>query len=217
MRGKKVFALFDELGGKATTEEMRVLAKHKYPNLQLYRTLHTALSDLLKDNRVVYDAKTKTWHKVYPDPGPLVLPDLPPEMEPKKVILKVTEEEVREKMNQFEINPDAKIFKIDGNKEPIWPSEEDPTKVQYNFKGKFKYRDRHEIARSVIESINQGKTRTTGIMYNSWLSHYQLKKYLTILRENDLIRCDENNDYSVTQKGLEFLDAMKKVSEIKFD
>lgn len=76
MKGKKVLVLFDELGGKATTEEMRDLAKFKFPNLTLHRTLHTTLKDLLKENLVRYDGETKTWYKLYP-PGTarVVLPD----------------------------------------------------------------------------------------------------------------------------------------------
>lgn len=243
MSREKVLELMRLVAGNATTKELRVLAKKKYPKLSLHRTLHTTLKQLEKEGVIIFDEVEKRWFMQKLTVGEattgktdrlterlqeeaLVLPDLPEEMKNKKVILKVTEDQVREKMNEFEINPNAKIFKIknpdpnavyhmDGNKEPIWGSNEDPTRL--TVKGKFKYRDRHEIARNIVQSIQEGKTRTTAIMYSSWLSHYQLKKYLRILLENGLINRSGENQYSVTAKGLEFIDAMKKVSEIKFD
>jgi predicted transcriptional regulator len=247
MRGKKTLGLFDELRGKATTAELRVMAKYKYPKLSLHRTLHTDLRELLKNNLVRYDEETKTWYKLYQPvskeekdfekdnmerfaKAQKLLDDLAEAgsgSTKEKEILKLSEPlnphavyVAKKEPNFDQANPG--IYHVDLNKEPIWPSDEDPTatkiKLKYQYeKGSFKYRDKHQIAFSIIEAIMTGKERTTAIMYSSWLSHYQLKKYLTILLHNDLIEQFSDNRFRVTPKGLEFMDAMKKVSQIKFD
>jgi predicted transcriptional regulator len=49
-----------------------------------------------------------------------------------------------------------------------------------------KYRSRTEIVSSILDAANGGATKTK-IMYIAFLSYSQLKEYLSILIENNLI------------------------------
>ena len=49
-----------------------------------------------------------------------------------------------------------------------------------------KYRSRTEIVGNILDSANGGASKTK-IMYKAFLSYNQLKEYLTILIENNLI------------------------------
>ncbi len=49
-----------------------------------------------------------------------------------------------------------------------------------------KYRSRTEIVAMILEAANGGATKTK-IMYKAFLSYAQLKEYLSVLIENDLI------------------------------
>ncbi|HMG38425.1 MAG TPA: DUF4364 family protein, partial [Nitrososphaeraceae archaeon] len=55
----------------------------------------------------------------------------------------------------------------------------------------------------------------TTIMYKSFLSHYQLKKYISIMIENDLIKVEEDEHlYKITEKGLRFLQLFTNINEL---
>jgi predicted transcriptional regulator len=70
---------------------------------------------------------------------------------------------------------------------------------------KMKYRSRTEIASRILESATSGTTKTK-IMYKAFLSYAQLKEYLTVLEENELLSYDKGEQiYKTTQKGLHFL------------
>jgi predicted transcriptional regulator len=49
-----------------------------------------------------------------------------------------------------------------------------------------KYRSRTEIVSMILEAANGGATKTK-IMYKAFLSYNQLKEYLSVLIENNLI------------------------------
>ena len=79
------------------------------------------------------------------------------------------------------------------------------------------YRGRHQIIAKMLNIINEseskGATRTS-IMYKAFLSHAQLKEYLSFLLENGLIEGipvkirnhgNEKLIYKITQKGLRLL------------
>lgn len=54
-----------------------------------------------------------------------------------------------------------------------------------------KNRDRMDIISRILEAANGGIGATkTKIMYNAFLSHGQLKQYLTTLADKDLLRYD---------------------------
>ena len=84
-------------------------------------------------------------------------------------------------------------------------------------------RDRTEITRQILDIANdagEGITQTK-LMYKALLSYKQLKEYLTLLTENDLLRYDSlTHTYKSTEKGFRLLqfynqldDMMKKVSQ----
>lgn len=81
---------------------------------------------------------------------------------------------------------------------------------------KMKYRSRTDIFASILQSANNPKgVGITTIMYKSFLSHYQLKKYLSIMLENELIKLEEEEHlYKITEKGLRFLQLFSNINEL---
>jgi predicted transcriptional regulator len=85
------------------------------------------------------------------------------------------------------------------------------------------YRDRTEITRQILDIANgtEGLTMVK-IMYKAFLSYKQVKEYVALLTENDLLRYDSiTHTYKTTEKGLRLLqfcneldDMMKKVSQL---
>ena len=77
-----------------------------------------------------------------------------------------------------------------------------------------KNRSRTEIAASILESAN-GRATKTKIMYKSFLSYTQLKEYLSVLIENNLIEGLEGTQtYKTTEKGLNFLKMYNEIGEL---
>jgi predicted transcriptional regulator len=84
------------------------------------------------------------------------------------------------------------------------------------------YRDRTEIIRQILDIANgaEGITKVK-IMYKAFLSYKQVKEYVVLLTERDLLRYDSiTQTYKTTQKGLRLLqfcneldDMMKKASQ----
>ena len=79
-----------------------------------------------------------------------------------------------------------------------------------------KYRSRTDILASILDSVNNiDGTGITTVMYKSFLSHYQLKKYMAIMLKNDLIRFDEERRlYRITDKGIRFLQLFNHMNEL---
>jgi predicted transcriptional regulator len=66
-------------------------------------------------------------------------------------------------------------------------------------------RSRTEIVGNILDAANGGTSKTK-IMYTAFLSFGQLKEYLSVLVENNLIEYLEGaNKYKTTEKGLNFL------------
>ena len=77
-----------------------------------------------------------------------------------------------------------------------------------------KYRGSTEIIDSMLRSIKSGATKTH-IMYKAYLSYVQLKEYLKLLQERELINYEEGSRlYTITEKGLRFMNAYDKISEL---
>jgi predicted transcriptional regulator len=77
-----------------------------------------------------------------------------------------------------------------------------------------KNRGRTEIVATMLEAAN-GRATKTKIMYSAFLSYNQLKDYLSILIENNLIECLEgNNTFKTTEKGLNFLKMNNQIGEL---
>jgi predicted transcriptional regulator len=75
-------------------------------------------------------------------------------------------------------------------------------------------RSRTEIVGSILDAANGGATRTK-IMYTAFLSYNQLKEYLTILIENNLIEyLDGTQTFKTTEKGLNYLKMHNEMAEL---
>ncbi|MGZ5470072.1 MAG: winged helix-turn-helix domain-containing protein [Nitrososphaeraceae archaeon] len=77
-----------------------------------------------------------------------------------------------------------------------------------------KYRSRTEIVGNILDSANGGASKTK-IMYKAYLSYNQLKEYLTILIENNLIEyLDGTRTFKTTEKGLNYLKMHNEIGEL---
>ena len=77
-----------------------------------------------------------------------------------------------------------------------------------------KYRSRTEIVSMILEAANGGATKTR-IMYKAFLSYAQLKEYLSVLLENNLMEYLEGlQSYKTTEKGLNLLKLHNEIVEL---
>ena len=77
-----------------------------------------------------------------------------------------------------------------------------------------KYRSRTEIVSNILEAANGGVTKTK-IMYKAFLSYAQLKEYLSVLIENNLLEYLEGTQtYKTTEKGLNLLKMHNEMGEL---
>ena len=77
-----------------------------------------------------------------------------------------------------------------------------------------KYRSRTDIVGLILEAANGGATKTK-IMYKAFLSYAQLKEYLTVLLQNDLLEYeDETQLFRTTEKGLRLLQMYNQFDEM---
>ena len=75
-------------------------------------------------------------------------------------------------------------------------------------------RSRTEIVGNILDAANGGTTKTK-IMYTAFLSFGQLKEYLSVLVENNLIEyLDGIQVYKTTEKGLKFLKMHSEIGEL---
>ena len=79
----------------------------------------------------------------------------------------------------------------------------------------------HRSSVEIISLILDIATRNDGvtqkkILYRAYLSYEHLKKYLTLLQENELINYyeQEGKVYRTTDKGLHFLDLYARLNEV---
>jgi predicted transcriptional regulator len=77
-----------------------------------------------------------------------------------------------------------------------------------------KYRSRTDIVALILEAANGGVTKTR-IMYKAFLSYAQLKEYLTVLLEKDVLEYeDETQLFRTTEKGLQLLQMYNQFDEM---
>ena len=77
-----------------------------------------------------------------------------------------------------------------------------------------KYRSRTEIVSSILDAAN-GRATKTKIMYLAFLSYSQLKEYLSVLIENNLLEYLEGTrTFRTTEKGLNFLKMHNEIGEL---
>ena len=75
-------------------------------------------------------------------------------------------------------------------------------------------RGRTEIVSNILDAANGGVTKTK-IMYKAYLSYNQLREYLSVLIENNLIEyIDGTQTYKITEKGLHFLKMYNEIAEL---
>jgi predicted transcriptional regulator len=77
-----------------------------------------------------------------------------------------------------------------------------------------KYRSRTDIVALILEAANGGATKTK-IMYKAFLSYAQLKEYLTVLLEKDVLEYDDETQlFRTTEKGLRLLQMYNQFDEM---
>jgi len=75
-------------------------------------------------------------------------------------------------------------------------------------------RSRTEIVGMILEAANGGASNAK-IMYNAFLSFDQLKEYLTLLMENDLLEYEiGKHSYRTTKKGTRLLGIYHQIDEL---
>ena len=77
-----------------------------------------------------------------------------------------------------------------------------------------KYRSRTEIVGNILDAANGGATKTK-IMYKAFLSYVQLKEYLSVLTENNLLEYHNGTQiFKTTEKGLNYLKINNEMGEL---
>ena len=77
-----------------------------------------------------------------------------------------------------------------------------------------KNRSRYEVIAAILKSAGRDETRTK-IMYKAFLSYAQLKEYLSVLIENNLLEYLEGSHiYKTNEKGLNFLKMHNEIAEL---
>ena len=75
-------------------------------------------------------------------------------------------------------------------------------------------RSRTEIVGNILDAANGGASKTK-IMYIAFLNYGQLKEYLSILIDNNLIEyLDGTQTFKTTEKGLTYLKMYNKIGEL---
>jgi predicted transcriptional regulator len=76
------------------------------------------------------------------------------------------------------------------------------------------YRSRTDIISQILDIANGGITKTK-LMYKVFLSHDQLKEYLAVLTQSDLLRYDfVSRTFMTTEKGLRFLNLYNQIDQL---
>ena len=82
------------------------------------------------------------------------------------------------------------------------------------------YRARHQIIAEMLDVINESDAGAapTSIMYKAFLSHAQLKEYLSFLLDNGIIEeiphGNEKLVYKVTEKGIRLMQISKEIESL---
>ena len=79
-----------------------------------------------------------------------------------------------------------------------------------------RYRSRTEIISQILETANGRVGITvTKLMYKAFLSHDQLKGYVKVLTESDLLSYDfVTRTFKTTERGLRFLNLYNKIDQL---
>ncbi len=78
-----------------------------------------------------------------------------------------------------------------------------------------KYRSRTDIVYLILEAARNDRITKTRIMYKAFLSHAQLKEYLSMLTEKGLLEYDKGTaTFRTTAKGMKFLKVYDQIEEL---
>ena len=75
------------------------------------------------------------------------------------------------------------------------------------------YRSRTEIVAMILDAANGGTTKTK-IMYKVMLTYNQIRNYLSILIENNLIEYLDGTQFRTTEKGLNLLKIHNEMTDL---
>jgi predicted transcriptional regulator len=76
-------------------------------------------------------------------------------------------------------------------------------------------RNRIDIAGQILGTANGGGTKKIKMMYQANLSYAQLKKYLMVLTERDLLQYDlDTQTFKTTEKGHKFLETYNQLDDL---
>lgn len=76
-----------------------------------------------------------------------------------------------------------------------------------------KYRNKTDIIPAVLEAANGGANKTK-LMYSTYLSYRQLKEYLSLLIERNLVTYDDmGGKFRTTEKGLRLLKMYDRIND----
>jgi len=76
-----------------------------------------------------------------------------------------------------------------------------------------KYRSRSDIIGLILEAANGGASKTS-IMYKAFLTFTQMREYLGLLIEKELIRYEDGaQKYRTTEKGMRLLQMCNQINE----
>ena len=80
-----------------------------------------------------------------------------------------------------------------------------------------KHRTKEEIAALILESIvHTNRATQTIIMYKAYLTHVQLKQFLSSLMEKGFIEYHkEDRLYTITEKGMHFLQVYNHLNQLQ--
>jgi predicted transcriptional regulator len=77
------------------------------------------------------------------------------------------------------------------------------------------HRSRTEIISQILEIAIGGGATKTKILYKASLSHNQLKEYLMVLTQSDLLRYDgDTHTFKTTEKGLGFIEVYNEIDQL---
>ena len=77
-----------------------------------------------------------------------------------------------------------------------------------------RYRNRIDIIAQLLDAASSPTTKTK-MMYKAMLSYEQLKEYLLMLSENDLIGYDKPSQrFTTTDKGFQFMKTYEDLSKL---
>jgi predicted transcriptional regulator len=78
-----------------------------------------------------------------------------------------------------------------------------------------RHRDRIDIISLILQAANGDNVTKTKIIYKTFLGYDQLKEFLTVLTESDLLCYDfVGHTFKTTEKGLRFLKTYNQMDQM---